>query len=118
MLQVREAALGEGHINMFGTLEIGHTLYAGHQRVQCWPFPDMKFFDYNREDFVFIRPPGVEAFVLKPDNVWYGRVRLLFSISVHTDTSPAPVELRCDTVPSSLFVKRSSWNRQVQSNMQ
>jgi hypothetical protein len=80
---------------MFGTLEIGHKVYKGHQRVQCWLFPELKYYGYNREDLVFIRPPGVEAFELRPDNVWYGRVRLLFSISVRTDNANDPVEMKC-----------------------
>ena len=95
LLQVRSAVKGEGHINMFGTLKIGHTVYPGVQRVQSWQFTDLKYYGFNREDFVFIRPPGVEAFVLGPSSVWYGRVRLLFSISVKTDSVDDPVEMKC-----------------------
>ena len=50
---------GEGHIRMFGTLQIGHTIHDGHQRLQCWPFPNMTYHGYNSEDFVLTRPPGV-----------------------------------------------------------
>ena len=82
--------LGEGHILIYGTLQIGHTIHEGHQRLQCsgWPFPDnsdKKYCGFNREDFVFTRPPGVERFVLSPDNVWYGLLKLLFTLSVHID---------------------------------
>jgi hypothetical protein len=84
----------DGHFALFGTLDIGHT-YPGVQRVQSWSFPKMKYNGLKLEDFVFIRPPGVEAFVLGPSNVWYGRVRLLFSISVRTDNANDPVEMKC-----------------------
>ena len=55
---------------MFGTLELGHTKYPGVQLLQCLPFADQKFYGYNREGFVFVRPLGVELFVLSPENVW------------------------------------------------
>ena len=86
---------GDGHFALFGTLEIGHTLYSGVQRVHCFPFPEMQFYGSNREDFVFVRPPGVERFVLEPDNVWYGSVKLLFSISVQSDLSEAVTKIDC-----------------------
>ena len=47
---------------MFGTLQIGHTIHVGIQRLQCWPFPNTAnrtYHGYNLEDFVFTRPPGV-----------------------------------------------------------
>ena len=46
---------------------------------------------------MFIWPPGVEAFVLAPENVWYCRVRLLFkfAMSVKVDTSEDPIEMKC-----------------------
>ena len=40
-------------------------------------------------------PPGVEAFVLAPENVWYCRARLLFDMSVKVDTSEDPIEMKC-----------------------
>ena len=70
---------------MFGTLVLGHTKYPWVQRLQCWPFADQKFYDYNREDFVFVPPQVVERFVLSPENVWYGRLRLLFECAVQID---------------------------------
>ena len=54
-----------------------------------------KYYGYNREDFVFTRAPGVERFNLSPDNVWYGRLKLLFSISVQVDGQSEPVEIEC-----------------------
>ena len=80
---------------MFGTLVVGHTLYHGVQRLQCWPFPDLKYYGFNREDCVFVRPPGVERFVLSPNNVWYGRLKLLFRITVIADDKEEPVDLDC-----------------------
>ena len=91
---MQTAMLGEGHIRIYGTLQIGHTIHEGHQRLQCWPFPDKKYYGFNREDFVFTRPPGVErGFVLNPDNVWYCRLKLLFTLSVQIDGQDKPVEL-------------------------
>ena len=87
--------LGEGHFKIFGTLVIGHERYPGSQRLQCWPFPGQLYYGYNREDCVFIRPPGVERFVLDPDNVWYGRLKLLFTLSVRTDVDDDPMEIKC-----------------------
>ena len=93
---------GDGHILMFGTLEIGHLVHPGVQRVQCWPFPELKYYGSNREDAVFVRPPGVENFELSPDNVWYGRVRLLFSIAAQTDRSGGET-VRIDCAYISFF---------------
>ena len=73
--------------------------------MQCWPFPDRKFHGFNREDFVFVRPPGVERFVLSADNVWYGRLKLLFSMSVTVDGQDAPVEIECAYVAFCYDIK-------------
>ena len=99
---MRQSMQGEGHILMYGTLEIGHTVYAGFQRVQCFPFPELQYYSSNREDPVIVRPPGVENFELSPDNVWYGRVKLLFSIEVQTDLSGAET-VRVDCAYISFF---------------
>ena len=86
-----------GHFRLCGTpsLEIGQSMYPGFKRVQCWPFPELRYHDSNREDFEFIRPPGVEAFVLAPEKVWYCQVILLFAMSVKVDTSEDPLEMKC-----------------------
>ena len=94
-MQSRPAILGEGHLCIYGTLQIGHTVHEGHQRLQCWPFTGKKYYGFNREDFVFTRPPWVERFVLSPDNVWYGRLKLLFTLYVQIDGQDVPVELEC-----------------------
>ena len=70
-------------------------MYSWFQRVQCWPFPELRYYGSNREDFVFIWPPGVEAFVLAPENVWYCQVRLLFAMSVRVDTSEDRIVMKC-----------------------
>ena len=90
---------------MFRTLEVGHTKYPGVQRLQCWPFADQKFYGYNREDFVFVRPPGVERFVRSPDNMWYGRLRLLFKIAAKIDGQVEPVNVECAYVSFCYEIK-------------
>ena len=85
---------GDGHFCLFGTLETGHTLCHGVQRVVCLPFPGMDYYAANREDYVFVRPPGTK-FELTPDNVWYGRIKLLFSISVQSDVSVESTKIDC-----------------------
>jgi hypothetical protein len=72
--QVQTSMKGDGHFAPFETLEIGHTLYPVVQRVQSWPIPEMQYYGLNKDDFVFVRLPGVKHFVLAPDTVWYGRL--------------------------------------------
>jgi hypothetical protein len=55
----------------------------------------MDYYAANREDYVFVRPPGVTKFELTPDNVWYGRIKLLFSISVQSDVSVESTKIDC-----------------------
>ena len=57
----------------------------------------------NRQDLVFIRPPGIEegGFTLRPvwpDNVWYCKGLLLFSIQAQTDQNGSTEELQCSFV--------------------
>ena len=63
------AMLGEGHTQMFGTLEIDHLVHFAVQRLQCYPWAEMRYFGFNREDFVFVRPPGPQSIVLSPNIV-------------------------------------------------
>ena len=104
-MQIHPAILGEGDIRIYGTLQIGHTIFKGNQRLQCWPFPGKQYFGYNREDFVFTRPPGMERFVLSPDNVWYGRLKLLFTMSVQIDGKDEPVDVECAYVAFCYDIK-------------
>lgn len=87
-LTVRPAAKDKGHFGLFGTLAIGHEVYTGYQRVQCWPFTKLLYYGANRQDFVIVRPPGTvpETFVLTPDSVWYCKTLLLFDMQSKTDS--------------------------------
>ena len=40
-------------------------------------------------------PPGVELFVLSPKNVWYLRLKLLFTMTVKIDGQQEPVDIEC-----------------------
>ena len=102
LLQIRPSPQGDGHIRIFGTLEIGDTKYPGVQQLQCWPLVDQLFYGYNRDDFVFVRPPGVEWFVLSPENVWYGRLKLLFKLAVW---EVEPVNIECAYVTFCYEIK-------------
>ena len=74
---------------------VSSVFYPGVQRVQFFPFSGMQYYASNREDPVFVRPPGVNWFDLTPDNVWYGRIKLLFSMSVQSDGSVEPIKIDC-----------------------
>jgi hypothetical protein len=78
---------GTGHIAVFNTLAIGHTKHEGEQRISSFPFAVKKMRASNRQDFVFIRPPGIShgAFQLRMDNVWFCKVLLLFEIESKSD---------------------------------
>ena len=102
---MQAAMLADGHIRIYRTLQIGHTIHDGHQRLQCWPFPERTYHGYNREDFVFTRSQRVEQFVLGQDNVWYGRLKLLFSISVKIDGQNEPVDIECAYVSFCYEIK-------------
>ncbi len=64
---------GTGHIAVFSTLALGHTKHSGKQRVPSFPFAVSRLRASNRQDFVFIRPPGIShgAFQLRMDNVCF-----------------------------------------------
>jgi hypothetical protein len=81
-LQVLPSAKNPGHLRIFSTLLIGHKTYAGEQRVSCWPFKTKQLQLSNRQDMVFVRPPGVRkgAFRLSMDRVWFCKVLFLFSV--------------------------------------
>ena len=90
-LTISAAMEGSGHIALFRTLLIGNTRFSGAQRVQSWPFAGRGLggsSGSNRQDLVFIRPPGIQdgGFDLRLDNVWFCRVLLLFKIKAQTDS--------------------------------
>jgi hypothetical protein len=43
------------------------------RRISCWPMTPKKLQLTNRQDWVFIRPPGISegAFQLRIDNIWF-----------------------------------------------
>ena len=96
-LTVRPAAKDKGHFRLFGTLAIGHEVYTGYQRVQCWPFTKLLYYGANRQDFVIVRPPGTvpETFVLTPDSVWYCKTLLLFQVDMQSKTDSGFKEYQC-----------------------
>ena len=57
----------------------------------------MLYYGSNRQDFVFFRPPGIEegGFRLAPDNVWYCKVLLLFTIQAQTDINGSTADFEC-----------------------
>ena len=61
---------------------------------------------------MFTRPPGVERFVLSPDNVWYGRLKLLFTISVEIEGQDEPVNLECAYVAFCYEIKLDPSSKQ------
>jgi hypothetical protein len=56
-------------------------------RVSSFPFVERKLHRTNRQDMVFIRPPGISdgAFQLRMDNIWFCKLLLLFKIRTMTD---------------------------------
>ena len=80
-LQLLPSARHPGHLRIFSTLLIGHKKYAGEQRVSCWPFKKKQLQLSNRQDMVFVRPPGIPKgnFRLSMDSVWFCKILFLFS---------------------------------------
>ena len=56
-------------------------------RISSWPFVVKKLRQSNRQDMVFIRPPGISegAFQLRMGNIWFCKLLLLFKIRSKTD---------------------------------
>ncbi len=86
-LQKLRSTRGSGHI--FNMLAIGHTKHPNEQRISSWPFAAKKVRGANRQrqDFVFIRPPGIShgAFEIRMDNVWFCKILLLFQVGSKPD---------------------------------
>jgi hypothetical protein len=78
---------GSGHITVFNTLAISHTKHPLEQRISCWQFTSKKLKGSNRQDFVFIRLPGIShgVFELWMVNLWFCKVLLLFLMELKTD---------------------------------
>ena len=50
-------------------------------------------------------PPGVGRFVLSADNVWYGRLKLLFTMSVKTGGQEEQFDIECAYVSFCYEIK-------------
>ena len=73
-LRIFQSNHNKGHIVLlYTTLLIGHTQHKGHMRIYSCPFVPKKLKKSNRQDYVFIRPPGISegAFQLRMDNIWF-----------------------------------------------
>ncbi len=59
-----------GHALLYSTLLIGHIQQPGYMRLSSWPFVARKLPVPNRQDMVFVRPPGISdgAFQLRMGN--------------------------------------------------
>jgi hypothetical protein len=70
-LRIHQYNNNQGHIVLYATLLIGHTQHKGHMSVSLWPFVPRKLQQTNRQDMVFIHPPGISdgVFQLRMDNM-------------------------------------------------
>ena len=86
-LRIFQSNHNKGHIVLYTTLLIGHTQHQGHMRIYSCPFVPKKLKKSNRQDYVFIRPPGISegAFQLRMNNIWFCKVLLLFKLYTKTD---------------------------------
>ena len=80
-------------------MAIGHKTMKGVQRMYAWLFPKRLFWgNCNLQDFVFAQPLGSDhilpVFHPCPDNVWYCRCLLLFTVVVRIDVM-GPVRIKC-----------------------
>ena len=59
-----------------------------YKRIPLFPFVEKTLRRSNRQDMVFIRPPGISegAFELRMGNIWFCKLLLLFKIRSRTDT--------------------------------
>jgi hypothetical protein len=55
----------------------------------------MQFYGSNRKNWVFVRSPGDQGFVLAPENVWYCRLKLLLTIVIKSDSSEEVTKIDC-----------------------
>ena len=69
----------------------------------------MLYYGFNGEDFVFVRTPGVQLFVLSPKNVWYGRLKLLFRLTIQVDGKEDLVDIDRAFISFSYEIKLESF---------
>jgi hypothetical protein len=94
-IQPLQSQSRRGAITLFSRLDIGHDDFVGTQFVYCKPFKSRH--KETRMDCVFFIPPRPffdvggrrrhRDFDLALDNVWYGRLALLFKMTVRTDSN-------------------------------
>jgi hypothetical protein len=58
-LCLKKSNTTQGHICLYSTLLIGHTKYRGVMRISSWPLVHKKLQLSNRQDYVFVQPPGI-----------------------------------------------------------
>ena len=82
-LRIHQSNNNRGHIALYSTLPIGHAKHKGHMRVSSWPFVPRKLQQTNRQDMVFIRPPGISdgAFQLIYERREQAQVLYVISVS-------------------------------------
>ena len=87
-LRVQKSNTNAGHIILYSTLLIGHTDHPGYMRISSWPFVEKTLRRSNRQDMVFIRPPGISegSFELRMGNIWFCKLLLLFKTRSRTVT--------------------------------
>ncbi len=89
-LRIHQSNNNRGHIVLYSTLLLGHTQHKGHMRLSLGPFVPRKLQQTrtNRQDTVFLRPPGISdgTFQLRMDNIWFCKLLPLFKIHTKTDT--------------------------------
>jgi hypothetical protein len=72
------------------------------------------YYASKRVDPVFVLHPGVDWFDLKPDNVWYGRIKVLYSSPCQSNLMSL-LSLSRSIAPMIRFATRSSWNLQART---
>ncbi len=70
--------------------------------------PRNAYYGLNREDSVIVRPPGIERLVLAPDTVWYGRLKLLFTISIQSYLTKEVTKFDCAYISFWFEIKLDS----------
>jgi hypothetical protein len=85
-MTLHNSKTNHGHICLYSTLLIGHKEHRGQMRLSSWPL-QQKLQQTNRQDMVFIQPPGISygAFQLGMDNIWFCKLLLHYRIYSKTD---------------------------------
>jgi hypothetical protein len=95
---------GDGHFALFGALEIGHTLESNVFRAGYSPKCSIMAW-IGRTLCLSDRQVSSALFVLAPDTVWYGRLKLLFTISIQSDLTKEVTKSDCAYVSFCFEIK-------------